>query len=238
MRYSTETLKKYSAMMKEKINEYMKKKDDLHVSFSTGNMKIGKVLNVSTASGLCCGNCKKCIEFCYDIKAAMRFTNVANARAINTVIAMEDRERFFAEIDKKMKARKKNLYFRYHQGGEIIDYEYFCEMVETAKNNPQYKAIWTYTKCYWIVNRYVKEHGNSREKAIPKNMFIMFSEWDGVEIDNPFDFPIFTVKLANGNKNHPESFFENLWKCPGNCDICKKVKRGCLVGESTYANEH
>lgn len=238
MRYQESTLRGYVKTMKNRIKKALDNLSAIHVHFSKGNSKIGKVLNVSTASGLNCGNCTHCLPFCYDIKACLRFPEVMTARAENAALAMYDRDRFFAEIDKKMSNRKKNKYFRWHQGGEILDYEYFCEMVENAKRHSDYECIWTYTKMYWIVNRYVMEHGNSRKTAIPANMVIMFSEWDGLTIDNPYNFPIFTVKLAAGNVNHEESFFEKLWKCPGNCDVCKKYHRGCIANESTYANEH
>lgn len=238
MRYQQSTLKGYVKKMKAEIKKAIDKLSSIHVHFSKGNTKIGRVLNVSTASGICCGNCKECICFCYDIKAALRFPEVMTARAENTAIATMDRERFFAEIDKKMTARRKNKYFRWHQGGEILDYEYFCDMVENARNHSDYECIWTYTKMHWIVNKYVAEHGGTKEKAIPANMVIMFSEWDGIPLDNPYNFPVFTVKLAAGNKNHDESYFNNLWKCPGNCDICKKAKRGCIASETTYTDEH
>lgn len=238
MQYTKETLRNYSAMMKSKVDEFRGKVNESHVSFSSGNMKIGRVLNVSIASGLTCGNCGHCLPFCYDIKAALRFPEVKIARAKNTAIAEMDRDRYFSEIDAKMSRRKKNLYFRFHQGGEIMDYDYLERMIEIAKRHPEYKCIWTYTKMHSLVNMYVKKHGGSIEKAIPENMVIMFSEWDGLKMYNPYGFPVFTVRLKDGNKNHEKEWFETLWKCPGNCDICKEEKRGCMAGESTFADEH
>ena len=91
---------------------------------------------------------------------------------------------------------------------------------------------------YHIVNMYVVNHGGNRAAAIPGNLHILFSEWDGMPLVNPFDFPIFTCRLKGGNKNHDDDFFKTMHKCPGNCDICKAAGRGCPAGESSYADEH
>ena len=46
------------------------------------------------------------------------------------------------------------------------------------------------------------------------------------------------TKLKDGNKNHPAEYFNSLYECPGNCDICKAIHRGCVAGENTFAKEH
>lgn len=238
MTYRFETLREYTRRMRAAIKKAAERLAGLHVHFSQGNTKIGRVLNVSTASGVCCGNCSQCLKYCYDIKAALRFPEVFTARAENTAIAIGDRERFFAEISEKMDRRRRNLYFRWHQGGEILDADYFERMVQNAAEHPAYECIWTYTKMHHIVNDYVRTHGGSIAAAIPANMVVMFSEWDGIPLVNPYGFPVFSVRLAAGNKNHGPEYFRQLWKCPGNCDICKKAGRGCIAGESTFADEH
>lgn len=237
--FKNETLKKYQDNMRKKIAELTaiarKNPDTLKTHFSNGNSKIGKVLNVSTAPVFTCHNCDGCRGFCYDIKACLQYTNtVLPARAENTVLAIHYRDKFFDEIEKKLKRRRAHKFFRWHVGGEIIDFDYFCRMVEVAKKFPDF-YFWTYTKMYTIVNMYVEKYGRD---AIPKNFTIMFSEWDGMPIYNPYNFPVFSCKLKAGNKNHTPDYFNNLWKCPGNCDICKKAGRGCMAAENTYADEH
>lgn len=242
--YKVETIKKYLDKMHDKIKEcqvlFITDRGALEtvkVSISDGNKKVGRVLNVSIAPIVTCPNCRECCKLCYDIKANLQYGNVLNARARNTVLALNYPEIYFGQIRDKMKRRRKNKYFRWHVGGDIPTYEYFCEMVEIAKEFPDF-ITWTYTKNYWIVNRYVKEHGNDRRVAIPENFTIMFSEWDGMPLVNPYDFPVFTCKLKDGNKNHKPEYFDTLYRCPGNCDICKAAHRGCIAGETTYANEH
>lgn len=121
--------------------------------------------------------------------------------------------------------------------GDIIDYDYFSRMVEIARRHPDF-VIWTYTKNYKVVNQYVSEHGNDRHLAIPANFTVMFSEWDGMPMDNPYNFPVFCVRLKDGNKNRTAAELDAMHACPGNCDICKKTHRGCVVGENTVVDEH
>lgn len=233
--YSDKTLRKAVKLLKEWIAyfvELVKSGEHLQVCISSGNMKIGRVLNVSIAPIITCGNCTGCKDFCYDIKAVIQYLNVLKARAKNTALAMYNRDEYFRQIDVKMNHRRKNKYFRWHVAGDIMDYDYFCRMVENARRHPDF-VIWTYTKMYAIVNLYVKRHGGDRN-CIPSNFNIMFSEWRGMPMINPYGFPEFRVKFEDDK----QSDFDGLWKCPGNCDTCKACNHGCIVGETTYADVH
>lgn len=233
--YRPETIKKFVKDVKQLVADFAAHLDGLKVAISKGNRKIGKVMNVSLAPIITCGNCDHCMWFCYDVKAGVQYGNVRKARARNTALALYARDAYFAQIADAMRRRRTNKYFRWHVGGEIPDYDYFCKMVQNAKDFPDF-TIWTYTKMHEIVNRYCDEHGG--RDAIPANFDIMFSEWDGMPINNPYNFPVFSCRMKAGNINHPAEYFDGLWKCPGNCDICKVAHRGCLAGESTYADEH
>ena len=207
--------------------------NNIKMCISNGNRKIGKVMNVSLMPVLSCGNCKECMKYCYDIKACLQYPEtVINARMRNYVICCADRRRYFDEIDSRMNRRRLNKYFRWHVAGDILDADYFNEMVENARRHPDF-VIWTYTKMYSIVNEWIAANG-----PLPSNFHVMFSEWDGMPMDNPHNMPVFTCKLKAGNKNRPAESFEKMHKCPGNCDICKAAGRGCVAGEDTYADEH
>lgn len=236
--YTKKLIAKVVAAMKALLAIMFKMPLDLfEVTVSTGNRKIGRVMNVSTAPILGCGNCSKCMYFCYDIKAVNQYPNVIYARIKNLMIAQRDRAKYFGEIENKINRRRKNKYFRWHVAGDILDYEYFVKMVAIAKRHPDF-VFWTYTKMYSIVNEYVVKNGGSKQAAIPENLHIMFSEWDGMPLNNPYSFPIFTVKFKAGNINHEPEFFNSLYKCPGNCDLCKAAKKGCIGGQDTYCDEH
>ena len=234
--YSKESLQKLNTH----FNEYIRKYEGIDTSninlcISKGNRKIGRVMNVSLPPVKTCPNCSGCMHYCYDIKACLQYPNtVVDARIRNYSILMKDRDDFFARIDSAMSRRRTDKYFRWHVAGEIVDLDYFVRMVENAKKHPDF-VIWTYTKNYKIVNQYCDTYGR---EAIPSNFHIMFSEWDGMPLNNPHGFPEFSCKLPEGNKNHPVSYFNDLWKCPGNCDICKKCNRGCIAGETSYADLH
>lgn len=235
MRYSKEAINKYAAKMRDMINQYIAIGDGLSVCISAGNVKIGRVMNVSTAPLFACGNCKECMHYCYDIKANLQYSNVLSARARNYVLAKFHRDEYFRQIRNALAKRRKNKYFRWHVAGDILDMAYLEEMVKIAREFPEF-TFWTYTKMYPIVNSFCRKNGG--RDAIPANLSIMFSEWDGMPIYNPYGFGVFSCKLQDGNKNHTPEYFDGLYKCPGNCDICKAAGRGCLINENTYADEH
>lgn len=138
-----------------------------------------------------------------------------------------DRGEYFRRIDAAISRRRTHKYFRWHVAGDIVDTDYFARMVEIAKNHPDF-TFWTYTKNYDAVNAYVDAHGVN---SVPNNLSVMFSEWRGMEMKNPYGFPQFSVVFKDEQK--PQGFY-----CPGNCDVCKAARRGCVVGENVYCMEH
>ena len=232
--YTNESIKKMIRLMKETKAILDKKNiDDVKMCISKGNRKIGRVMNVSLPPVMACSNCSECKHYCYDIKACLQHPNtVIDARMRNYVVMLKNRKRYFEEIDKAMSRRRTNKFFRWHVAGDIIDADYFDNMVQIARRHPDF-VCWTYTKVYHIVNEWIAANG-----PLPENLHIMFSEWDGMPMDNPYNIPIFTCKLKAGNKNRSEESFYSMHKCPGNCDICKATGRGCIAGENTYADEH
>ena len=108
--------------------------------------------------------------------------------------------------------------------------EYLTEMVKTARMFPTVR-FWTYTKFHSVVNEYVKENGG-KEKAIPANLSIMFSEWTGMEMDNPYGFGTFIV--VDKEQTPPAG----VWHCTGDCGICIRANRGCVVNETAWVWKH
>lgn len=234
--YSKETIEKYNRLMTDAINNILVKTSDLDAlttSISAGNRKIGRVLNVSTAPIKDCGNCAHCMHYCYDIKAVVFHTNsVLPARAKNHILANENRTKFFADIENRIARRRTNKFFRWHVAGDIIDADYFENMIAIARRHTDF-TFWTYTKRFDIANEWIRNNGD-----IPANMHIMFSVWDGMPTPNPYNMPVFACRLKDGNKDITDAEFSRMYKCPGNCDVCKAAGRGCVVGESAYADEH
>ena len=82
---------------------------------------------------------------------------------------------------------------------------------------------------YNIVNEYCDRYG---KESIPANLSVMFSEWRGMPMVNPYHFGEFRALYAN------EEIPENTYYCPGNCDICKANSRGCISNENTCIYIH
>lgn len=235
--YSVEKMTALLRSAKELEKSYLPNTDNITVCISKGNSKIGRVMNVSLMPILSCGtNCGGCMSICYDIKACMQYKNtVLPARVRNTVLAKTNRDKFFADIDNAMSRRKKNKFFRWHVAGDILDIDYLSRMIDNARRHPDF-TIWTYTKQYAIVNAYCEKYGKD---SIPSNFTIMFSEWRGIELDNPYGFPIFSVQFKDESDAEFAAIHPDVkHTCPGNCDICKQNHSGCIVGQSTKAHEH
>ena len=225
--YSVETLKKFYNNAKALIDFYMQDPDNIKVCVTNGNRKIGRVMNVSLLPIFTClTRCEGCRFFCYDIKACMQYKNVLLARVRNTVLLWCNRKAYFEQIEQKIARRRKNKYFRWHVAGDIIDQDYFENMVRIAKNHSDF-VFWTYTKQYHIINRYCDKYG---KESIPSNLSIMFSQWDGIKMINPYNFPEFRVYDDITNvKEHI---------CPGNCELCLKAKTGCPYGVTSAVKKH
>ncbi len=227
--YTSESINKAMQLARKREIELQEVPvSEIPMCISSGNRKIGNVMNVSLMPVMTCGNCKECKYLCYDIKACLQYPNtVIDARMRNTVILRRDRSEYFNRIDAAISRRRSEKYFRWHVAGDIIDIDYLNRMIQIARNHPDFK-FWTYTKMYHIVNEWCSIHCRD---AVPRNLSIMFSEWRGMPMVNPYRFPEFSVVFKDEQK--PVGYY-----CPGNCDVCKVNGRGCINGERTYCNEH
>ena len=234
--YKPETLKKVVSDLKARIENHMKELESgkkINLVISAGNRKIGRCMNVSLAPIVTCKNCAMCAGFCYDVKACLQYENVREARAKNTALFLFDRSEFFSRLWARMARRRVNKFLRFHVSGEIMDVDHFALMVETARRFPDFK-VWTYTKMYWIVNEYIRTHGGTKETALPANFSVMFSEWKGLPMVNPYGLPVFRcIDVENG-----ETAPDGVMQCPGCCDVCKAVGCGCIAGQSAYVHLH
>ena len=227
MAYSKETIKKAVETLNKRI-EFYKTSEDLQIVISKGNKKIGDTMNVSLAPVITCPNCSKCVSYCYDIKAVMQYKNVLDARAKNTALFLTHSEKYFQQIRNELSKRKTNKYFRWHVSGDIMNIEYFDNMVKIARDFPDFR-FWTYTKSYWIVNEWCKQNG---KENVPDNLSVMFSYWEGLPMINPFGFPEFRVVMKGQEKPNGVRW------CCGNCNECIRNCSHCVKGETVYCMEH
>lgn len=175
--YNEKVMKKFTAALSKYV-DMVKRGENLRVTISDSNSKMGAVASVSTLPFVTCPNrCKDtCGANCYAAKIANMRTNVLNSYAKNTAIAMFNPSLFWAEVDTACKAVR---YFRFHVSGDILNYDYFCKMIETARNNEKTEIL-CFTKRYEIVNKWIDENGK-----LPNNLHVLFSGWSNLKTINP-----------------------------------------------------
>lgn len=196
----------------------------LQVKISNGNSKMGLIKSVSLPPVVTCRNNAPCIKNCY-ARRLQRYPNVKNAYNSNLELYIKDIEKYFDDIKKAAISQR---FFRWHVAGDIVDDNYFYGMVEVA-NECKDTNFLCFTKKYEIVNRYVANFGN-----IPKNLIIVFSVWNSLDLINPYGFTAAHVvpKETKG-----------IWKefeCTGNCLECAIDNKRCWNKDTknVYLIEH
>ena len=200
--------------------------DDLHVSISSGNFKMGKINSVSLPPLVYCISCG-CCKQCY-ARRLQRYKQVKNAWLRNSVILDTDREKYFREVEGAIMLSR---FFRFHVSGDIVDDDYFFHMCEIASRYPSCEIL-AFTKKFDIVNKYIGNFGE-----LPKNLHIIFSAWKGLQMSNPFLLPEAHVLYNDGitTANDGAKY------CGGNCTVCAKEHCGCWSlqkGEQVIFKQH
>ena len=191
--------------------------ENAHVKFSYGNRKTGALVpSVSLIPVADCGNCAVCARGCYDVRNVCFQKTVQKARANNSAILQNDPVRYMREIEKAVKYLR---FFRWHVGGDIKDPAYLVWMVGIAEVTPTCEFL-AFTKQYDIVNEYLKLHGK-----FPKNLHIIFSDWRGAEMDNPYNLPVSSPLWADGTRG--PHCTDDVIMCEGDCSACAEVGGGC-----------
>ena len=91
-----------------------------------------------------------------------------------------------------------------------------------------------YTKKYAMVNAYLK-----RKRAANLSFQLLFSKWDGLKMDNPYNFPVFSVSNTGRDFLHTTAQYrcgdlrqddDGEWHpVKGNCSHCLRVHGGCFA---------
>lgn len=210
--------------------------ENAHVKFSYGNRKTGSLVpSVSTIPVADCGNCKVCKAGCYDVRNVCFQTTVQRARANNSAILMKERERYFAEIEERCKALR---FFRWHVGGDVKDKDYIGQVVAIAERIPTCDFL-IFSKMFEEWNEFIAEHG-----PLPENLHLIFSDWRGIEMDNPYNLPVSSPvwfdKDGNEIERGPHTTDKTQW-CGGFCEECAEYGTGCWTakkGETILFEAH
>ena len=201
---------------------------------STGNIKIGKMSNISLTPIVSCAGCVTiCAKDCYAMKAYKQYPAVKNAWDTNYREAMEDMTKFFTDIVAKIKKTKKT-FFRWHVGGDIINLEYFMGMVFVAKMFPIIKFL-AFTKQYEVVNEF--RSGSKGRHAgkweLPANLQVVFSAWPSLEMRNPYKFPV--AFMQDGSETRVDG---SEIECPGSCEGCGMCWSLSSIGKNVVFHKH
>lgn len=197
------------------------------VSISCGNSKMGSIPSVSLPSVVTCRECD-CHKKCYARKLERLRPAVRNAYKRNLDILTSDPDTYWREVEASIMMSR---FFRFHVSGDIPDSAYFDRMAEIAERN-KHCQILCFTKKYEIVNDYISDNW-----ALPDNMHLVFSAWDNLPLDNPYELPVAYVRFRDGHTDAPEGAVN----CSGNCTECATIDVGCWSlqkGESVVFNEH
>lgn len=173
----------------------------LHIS--SGNMKLGKLPNISLIPRLSCGNKKPCFEKCYAKKATYR-PNVKKAWTENWELWESDPLEYKQQLDTYLEKHKPTR-FRWHVGGDIPDIKYYKMMRSLSGHHPETKFL-AFTK-------------NAEVLKFPStsNLQIIYSRWPGDR--EPKDKPSRQAWLHDPNNLDLRIPF-TAFKCPGTCKNC------------------
>lgn len=196
------------------------------LSVSNGNIKMGKIKSISLPPIVTCRSNAPCTHDCYARHMETRWKNCKSAWANNYCLWKEAPEIF--ELYAICAAYGEKI-FRWHVSGDIPDPAYFEMMVRVAKKCKDTK-FFAFTKRFEIVNSYLKKH------RIPKNLVIVFSAWEGLVMDNPYNLPVADViPKQDKDKYCPMTI------CSGHCQDCKEQDRGCWTmkkGDTIHLIKH
>ena len=204
------------ALLKKFRDEALANIDNLHVSVSVENSKMGAIPSVSLLPVFDCGNCRMCSHGCYDLRHDC-YTKETNAsRARNSVLVEHAPERFWRELRAWITLHYPRA-FRFHVGGDIKNADYLRNMCRLAEEFPDIKFL-AFTKMFDVVNKEVDEG-----LVIPSNFHLVFSGWPGLVMHNPHHFSTSHPLFADGATTAPDG----AKLCTGNCTECLRSEGGC-----------
>lgn len=197
-------------------------KNENIISISSGNRKTGNIPSLSFPAVKTCRKDAPCVKKCYAVRMEKLYPNTRNAYERNLKIWIENPELFEIEFGYMSQSY---CVFRLFVSGDFPSEKFFkmvCRVAERNKNTVYY----AYTKKFDMVNRC--------HDIIPKNLKIIFSAWDGLNMENPFNFPV-SVVVPRGQ----EVAKNDLNKvCGGGCDTCNRPCWKLRKGQKVLFKEH
>lgn len=201
--------------MKNRINDPAVMQRPVKI-VKAGNSKVSEfVAVVNMPAGFTCPADAPCKKGCYALKGNYTYNNVNLSAWRNLYFYNQNHAGFFAQIAAELQEAdglRPWKWFRWHESGDIVNYEYFCGMVEIARKFKNINFM-AYTKKYDIVNRWINENG-----ALPRNFTIIFSVWGLYGIGmNDNNLPCSYVAMNADSDSHIP---KTAQKCEKGCKEC------------------
>lgn len=233
--WSDEAVARNVRKAKEDRDALMENVNNLHVELLPGNGKTGDISRtVSLYPVLDCGGCKgcPCRNICYDLRHDVTHKECRKYRLINSAIHKADPERYFWEIEQKIKELFV-VFLRINVGGDLIGDD-FNILFDMCKRNGRCKHQ-IFTKDYNDCNAAIKANGGE----YPENLALIYSRLPNLECPNPYNVPEAHINFGDGCPCTAPLF--GAYFCGGNCTECWYHEKGCLgvkKGESVMFNAH
>lgn len=173
------------------------------IKLSTGNIKLGKIMNTSVRPIYDCKNNVPCKKKCYAMKAWKQYPKTQAAWTHNSKKWRADYIKSADSVIDQIHAKRNNVdLFRIHVGGDFINQTHLLSWIYIAGCCPN-TLFMAFTK-RWDLNF------NRR----PTNMRVVWSMWPG-EID----------KAPKGQRAWVQDGTEtriptDAFHCAGDCSIC------------------
>jgi hypothetical protein len=196
------------------------------VTIGTGNSKLGIAIpSINLPAITTCRSNAPCKKGCYALKGSFQFPNPKESAIKNLNNYKANPKLYFDTIVVQTSICK---FVRWHSSGDIVDMQYFEGIINVAKRNKSTNYL-CFTKKYEIINDYL-----SQGKKIPKNLNVVFSNWDNFVCDNPYNLPTTWVYSNKFNLSLiPEIAIPCVGKCY-ECQACWQLKKG----QSVYFKKH
>ncbi len=192
---------------------------------STGNMKIGKMPNVSLLPVVTCPKGVPCSKACYCTKAQRAYPSAQKKWNENTTLWQTNPVEFERQVMVYLE-KKHATHFRWAVAGDIPDVNYLRMMFRVARRFPDTKFL-AFTKQYELVIEHAED--------VPSNLALIVSGWDGWKSSMFLMcaalFPVAQVHL----KGRPTRRIQGIpvLECPGKCEPCGRrcwdMKKGSMV---------
>lgn len=215
------------------ITHYRSAHHFLGVTYPDGNRKQDRMISIAMSPVHTCPADAPCRKenggSCYYQAEEGYFPSVAKSAAKNYEVWRNDPERFWKSYRKACEyAVHENIGLRNFEGGDIPSYEFFCKLMEFAEEFPG--LMHGMTKKYWIVNKYIAEHGGDTS-CVLKYYHLQYSSWPGYPMVNPYGMPVYGLTYEEKETTCLEQKLKMIGK-EWSCSDCYKHHCGC------YASDH